>query len=295
MFNPRADLSNSEGVWTQTFLAVKALWKQALAVCLFGVLIPIVGFYTYGWVEAIRLANRLVQSMASPSSADFEKTLEYLASYIGKWSVSGVAFICWLEVGILILITMTYSFCNSNAPSSLRSHILQAIKVLPKFFMALILIGVILIMSQTFFLFFLALSTMLLMVPIILVEEKCGVLRAISNSLTLSYAGPNRGKRIYVFFQLISSGMIFLFIPIMIIQLKDFLLHFDDFAQLPRNLWISHFPDFQISSILFFADILASLLLWISVSLFTVIMTAFYCQVRDGSDIKKPPYFLVKL
>ena len=284
MFIPKPDVTNSASIWKETFIFARSLWKQTMIVCLVGMMLPLTLFYTFGWIEAARSVAQMTQVMALPATIGFEKTLEYLVTYIGKWSFWGIIAFIWIEIGFLWLITTTHSSCRSHPPASYGTSLLQAVRVSPKFFITLIFIGLILLLSQTFSLLFLVLSTLLFMVPITMIHEKCGIFRAISNSLTLAYAGPIRRVRFYVFFQLISAGMIFLLYPILIIQAKELLTHFDDVLQIPRELWIRNIPSIQISLLLFTIDILFTLLLWVGISVFAMFMTVFYCLIQARNE-----------
>ena len=282
MFTFGSDLTNSGTIWKQSFFIARSLWKSATNIGLIGIILPLILLNVINWIEAASSIHRLIETMTLPTTTGFEQTLQYLVTYVGTWSMGSFIALCWIEIGFIWLIKKTCFFCEQNVSLSFRTEWFNVIKILPKFFLTLFVVGLILALSQAITLLFLVFSILLFMAPIILIHEGCGVFRAISRSLTLSYAGPTKGIRLYILFQLISAGMIFLLYPMMTIQLKDFLLHLDDIIQIPRTLWTKTIFNHDLNGFLFIADLISSALLWVGICVFTVLMAVFYSLLRNN-------------
>lgn len=263
-----------EGVRT-----ARAARPLALYLSFLGMAIPLTVFRLVSARWSLLKANEIqnIDLTSGQAMPLFQAVGNYASSYLGA------GLLCALCVGwayLFAIDTFATEFGQAGAKPPLRrlpGHLLRLCASAPLLFVTLALLGAV---AQVLPFVAIMISILWLMVPVVMLLDGKGTVRALRESLLLRYAPAAAGRRQFAFFRLMSLGFgVYAALMAVVLMGEDF-LKLDQIVPITRSVWLKTIPWLDLPLGFTLHGLLTSMLeaaCLMSLALFTV---SLYVAVR---------------
>lgn len=230
-----------------------------------------------GYVTEI---NDFIKGAGSPGFSGLEGLLTIMSDFLVAW---GLGMLLVLVVATSAYYGLIYQTLGGSSGRGGEAF-LRGIRKVPAGLLTLLLCLFLVANLRFYFFFLFVVVSLLLMTPVIQINEKTGVFRSIWQSLSLGWARGFPGSRWVVLFQVISIGAAVMALLIGVYSLEDALINIDRVLPMDRRTWFPSLPGQNFGMIWLLATIIKCVLVAFCLGFAAILSQRYYSGIHAFSD-----------
>jgi hypothetical protein len=278
------DRLSATTLWQKCWQTTKGTFPKTMYISLFTIILPEMLFEFFYAERAQQYVEKVHEfttgRLGNGGSVDFFDLVNMASQYFSGYFLSGFFLsILYLSAYFAMVIHAT-EFSLGKPLSGFTSVLKQGFRyVVPRGFIALSLFAVLVLFAQ---MVLPPLEIVLLpgiMIPVLIVAEKCAAFAAVKQSLMITYGQTFPQGVVSLMFHLISLGAFFIASLLVVVYAADAFLNLDLVFNFKRNVWLAVVPHTSVTWITVFSLFFKTTAIAFLVQLLANFSTAVYFWV----------------